>query len=189
MCSFSPQSALFSDVSIGQFVLSIFKFTDFSVSLVCCYNPSIELFILATEFFFQLCNFLLVLLHRVYLFADMFYICICFNSTHNCLVKHFMLIALKYLSDNFNVCINLALVSYDCLFSFSLRSSYFIRWPMIFYWSLNILGRTLYFETLVLIYVLDFNRPPLTESFEDNVMYLFIHFVSTVSSLLCGAFL
>ena len=34
---------------------------------------------------------------------------------------------LKYLSDNFNVCINLALVSYDCLFSFNLRSSYFIR--------------------------------------------------------------
>lgn len=98
MCSFPPQSTLFSGVSIGQFVLSIFKFIDFSVSLVCCYNPSTELFILATEFFFQLCNFFLVLLHRIYLFADIFYICICFNSTHNCLVKHFMLIALKYLS-------------------------------------------------------------------------------------------
>lgn len=89
---------------------------------------------------FQLYNFLLVLLYFSYLFAEILYFFICFQSVCSCFLKHFYVCCFKILSDNFNLWVISVLTSINCLFLFKLGLSWFLVWWEIFYCTLDTLG-------------------------------------------------
>lgn len=49
----------------------------------------------------------------------------CFKSFHDCLLQHFIIVALKHLSDNLNISGFSVLASVDCFFHCKLRFSLF----------------------------------------------------------------
>ena len=60
-----------------------------------------------------------------------------FKLVCNCSLKHFVTTALKSLSDGSDISIISVLASANCLFSCSLRSSWFLVWWVIFDWNLG----------------------------------------------------
>lgn len=141
------QSVLFLVFVSGDFFCSVLKF---SGSFLCSFHParspSSEFFILvivfskcpkiAIGFFFTSSIYMLKssLLLRLSVFSVISSIPV---IAHWCI---FTTTALKALSDTFNICIITGLASVDRLFSFSLRSSWFWVWWMIFSWNLDILN-------------------------------------------------
>ena len=90
----------------------IFKFIDPSVILILLLSSPSEYFILAILFFsskLSICFFF------IYLFAETFYLSLCFKSVRSYLLDFFIMPVLKALSDNSNICVISVSLLVECL--------------------------------------------------------------------------
>lgn len=94
-----------------------------------------------------------------YFFAETVWFFICFKCVHDCLLKRFMLAALKCLSDNFNISVMLVVASIDSFFIqfkifpvFGMATNLLSKHEHLAYYIMKlwVLFQTLYFSWLPL---------------------------------------